>query len=50
MAASMWVFFAVGFFLGFARFGVIVLFFALPVSLVLWPIKYGSLQTADPDY
>lgn len=50
MAASMWVFFAVGFIFGFARFGVIVLFFAVPASLVLWQIKYGNLQTADPDY
>lgn len=50
MAASMWVLFLVGFIFGFARFGVIVLFVGVPVSLVLWQIKYGRLQTTDPDY
>jgi hypothetical protein len=50
MATSMWVFFVLGFIFGFARFGVLVLFVAVPVSLVLWQIKYGRLQTADPDF
>jgi uncharacterized membrane protein YciS (DUF1049 family) len=50
MATSMWAFFVVGFIFGFARFGVLVLFVAVPVSLVLWQIKYGGLQTTDRDY
>lgn len=50
MATSMWVFFVVGFVFGFARFGVLVLFVGVPVSLILWQIKYGRLQTTDPDY
>ncbi|HZE62403.1 MAG TPA: hypothetical protein VE056_00920 [Pyrinomonadaceae bacterium] len=50
MAASMWGFFVVSFIFGFARFGVLVLFVGVPVSLVLWQIKYGKLQTTDPDY
>jgi hypothetical protein len=50
MATSMWVFFVLGFIFGFARLGVLVLFVAVPVSLVLWQIKYGRLQTADPDF
>lgn len=50
MAASMWVFFGVGFIFGFARFGVLVLSVGVPVSVLLWQIKYGRLQTTDPDY
>jgi uncharacterized membrane protein YciS (DUF1049 family) len=50
MATSMWVFFVLGFIFGFARFGVLVLFVGVPVSLILWQIKYGRLQTADPDF
>ena len=50
MATAMWVFFVVGFIFGSARFGVIGLFFAVPVSLILWQVRYGRLQTNDPDY
>jgi hypothetical protein len=50
MATSMWVFFVLGFIFGFARFGVLVLFVGVPVSLILWQIKYGRLQTTDPDF
>ncbi len=50
MAASMWVFFALGFIFGFARFGVITLFVGVPVSFLVWQSKYRRLQTTDPDY
>jgi len=50
MAAAMWGLFLLGFIFGGARLGVVGLFFAVPVSVLVWQIKYGNLQTADPDY
>ena len=50
MAAAMWGLFLVGFIFGAARLGVVGLFFAVPVSVLVWQIKYGNLQTTDPDY
>ena len=50
MAASMWAFFGLGFIFGFARFGVIVLFVGVPVSFLVWQLKYARLQTTDLDY
>jgi len=50
MATAMWGLFLLGFIFGAARLGVVGLFFAVPVSVLVWQIKYGNLQTADPDY
>ncbi len=50
MASAMWVMFFVGFIWSGGTIGVLALFFIIPVSLILWQIKYGSLRTADADY
>jgi hypothetical protein len=50
MAAAMWVLFFVGFIFTAGTLGVLAFFFIIPVLLILWHIKYGSLKTADPDY
>jgi len=50
MAAAMWGLFLVGFIFGVARLAVLCLIFAVPISVLVWQIKYGSLQTTDPDY
>jgi hypothetical protein len=52
MAAVMWVLFLVSLlpFLAAGRIGSFAFLFIIPVSLVLWQIKYGSLKTADPDF
>jgi hypothetical protein len=53
LAGAMWV----GFFLRFIPFigwaGLILMligFFAVPVWLIIWLIRYGGIQTADIDY
>jgi hypothetical protein len=48
MAAAMWVLFLVGFIFGFARLGVVVLIFAVPISLILWQVKYGRSNPPIP--
>ncbi len=50
MATAMWVLFLVGFVFTAGRLGVVGLFFVVPVSVIVWQIKYGNLQTTDPDY
>jgi uncharacterized membrane protein len=50
MASAMWGLFLLGFVFGAARLGVVGLFFAVPVSVLVWQIKYGNLQTPDADY
>jgi hypothetical protein len=50
MASAMWVLFFVGFIFSGGTIGVLAFIFIIPVSLILWQIKYGSLKTADPDY
>lgn len=50
MASAMWVLFVIGFIFSAGTLGVLALFFIIPVSLILWQIKYGSLKTLDADY
>jgi len=50
MAAAMWVLFLVGLIFTAGTIGVFAFFFIVPVSLILWQIKYGRLKTADPDF
>lgn len=50
MATAMWGLFLLGLIFGAARLGVVGLFFAVPVSVLVWQLKYGNLQTTDPDY
>lgn len=50
MGAAMWVLFFVGFIFSAGTLGVLAFFFIIPVSLILWYIKYGLLRTADVDY
>lgn len=50
MATAMWGLFLLGIIFGAARLGVVGLVFAVPVSVLIWQIKYGNLQTTDPDY
>jgi len=50
-AGAMWTFFLLGL-LPFSPFGwgFTGLFFAIPVSLIYWQVKFGGLQTSDVDY
>jgi len=53
LAGAMWVCFALRFLpLGGCVAGVVmlVLFFLVPIRLIIWQSKYGSLRTADADY
>jgi hypothetical protein len=50
MATAMWVLLLVGLIFTAGTMGVFAFFFIVPVPLVLWQIKYGSLKTADPDF
>lgn len=50
MATAMWVLFFVGFIFSGGTLGVLAFFFIIPVSLILWQIKYSSLKSADLDY
>ena len=50
MAGAMWVLFVISFILTMGTFGVLALFFAIPVYIVYWQVKFGSLKTVDPDY
>src|SRR6266550_4756188 len=50
MATAMWVLFAVGLIFTAGTIGVLAFFFIVPVSLILWQVKYGRLRTADPDF
>jgi hypothetical protein len=50
-AGVMWIFWLLGLlpFLPFG-WGFVGLFFAVPIWLIVWQVKFGSLQTADADY
>ena len=50
-AGAMWTFFVIGLF-GSTVFawGFTGLFFAIPVWLIYWQVKFGRIQTPDPDY
>ena len=50
-AGAMWIFFLLGLipFLPFG-WGFIGLFFVVPIWLIVWQVKFGSLQTGDADY
>ncbi len=50
MATAMWVLFLVGFIFTAGTIGVFAFFFIVPVSLILWQVKYGRIKTADPDF
>jgi len=53
LAGAMWVFFFVRLipFIGLvALIGLIILFFFVPVRLIMWQVRFGGIQTADVDY
>jgi hypothetical protein len=50
MAGVIWIFLAMSFFWNGGTLGFFALFFITPISLVYWQIRYGRLQSADPDY
>ena len=53
LAGVMWVCFFVRLipFIGFVTaIGMLVLFFLVPIRLILWQIRYGGIQTVDVDY
>ncbi|MCU1264730.1 MAG: hypothetical protein JWM21_1048 [Acidobacteria bacterium] len=50
MATAMWVLFGVGLIFSAGTIAVMAFFFIVPASLILWQIKYGRLETADPDF
>jgi hypothetical protein len=49
-AGAMWLFLFVGMFLAPIVWGYIVLFFAVPIWLLTWQIRFRGLETPDPDY
>lgn len=53
LAGVMWVCFFVRFIplIGFvAGIGMVVLFFAVPIRLVMWLVRFGGIHTSDVDY
>ncbi len=50
IAGAMWVFWLVGLIVGVVRLAFLGCLFLVPISAIVWIIKYGSLETADPDY
>jgi hypothetical protein len=50
MAGVIWISLAMSFFWNGGTLGFFALFFITPISLVYWQIRYGRLQSADPDY
>jgi len=53
LAGAMWVFFFARFipFIGIVAFvGMILLFVATPVRLIMWQVRFGGIQTEDIDY
>ena len=50
MAGVMWGFLPLSAIFTVGRLAVFALFFAIPISLIYWRIRYGRLMTADPDY
>ena len=50
MAGAMWVLLVISFILTVGTFGVLAFFFLIPVYVVYWQVKFGSLKTVDPDY
>ena len=53
LAGAMWVFFFVRFIpiIGYvALIGMFLLFFLIPIRLIMWQAKFGGIQTADLDY
>jgi hypothetical protein len=49
-AGAMWVFMGLGIIFSFGRIGTLFCFVAVPLSLIYWQLRYGSLKTPDPDY
>lgn len=53
LAGVMWLLFFVRLlpFVGiFALIGMVILFFVVPVRLIIWMLKYGGIRTEDVDY
>ena len=52
LASAMWVFFFIRFipFLGLVGYVALVLFFVVPIRLIIWMVKYGGINTQDVDY
>ena len=49
-AGVMWLFLLVGLFLAPMTWGYVGLFFAVPIWLIIWEVKFRGLETPDPDY
>lgn len=52
LAGAMWIGFLVRFipFFGIVGLVAFVLFFVVPIKLVIWQVRYGSIKTTDVDY
>jgi len=52
IAGAMWLFFFLSLIplLGLIRWVTIILFFVVPVKLVIWQVRYGTIRTSDIDY
>ncbi len=50
MAGAMWILLPISFIFTAGTAGIFAFFFLVPLYLIFWQIKYGSLKTVDPDY
>ena len=52
-AGTMWLFFLlrlIPFIGGIMTWGLLITFFAVPISVIAWHAQYSGIQTTDPDY
>ena len=49
-AGVMWLFLLLGMVLPLVGWGYVGLFFAIPIWLITWQVKFRGLETRDPDY
>jgi hypothetical protein len=49
-AGAIWVFFLIGLIITAGQLAFLAGIFLVPISLILWQIRYGRLKTDDPDY
>ncbi|MBC7909215.1 MAG: hypothetical protein H7Y30_01865 [Pyrinomonadaceae bacterium] len=50
MAGAMWILLLISFIFTAGTAGVFAFFFLIPLYLIFWQFKFGSLKTVDPDY
>lgn len=49
-AGAMWFFLLVGMVLPPLSWGYVAMFFAVPIWLITWQVRFRGLETPDPDY